>query len=66
MYHSQQLMIQLTIYPIINVPCMGGFIARCAFSEMGIMYSRDDEEALTALKKFDLENYWRLASSLKE
>lgn len=36
------------------------------FQKWSIMYSRDDEEALTALKKFDLENYWRLASSLKE
>ncbi|KAI5958942.1 PRP3 [Candida pseudojiufengensis] len=33
------------------------------FQKWSIMYSRNDDEAINVLKKFGLENYWRLAKS---
>ncbi|KAI5951780.1 PRP3 [Candida jiufengensis] len=35
------------------------------FQKWSIMYSRNDDEAMNVLKKFKLENYWRLAKTYK-
>ena len=40
-----------------------GQLPQLNFQKWSFMYSRNDEEAISVLKKFGLENYWRLAKS---
>ncbi|KAI5957643.1 PRP3 [Candida theae] len=40
-----------------------GRLPRLNFQKWSFMYSRNDEEAINVLRKFGLENYWRLAKS---
>ncbi|KAI5954017.1 prp3 [Candida margitis] len=40
-----------------------GRLSKLNFQKWSFMYSQNDEEAINVLKKFGLENYWRLAKS---
>lgn len=40
-----------------------GKLPKLNFQKWSFMHSRNDEEAINVLKKFGLENYWRLAKS---
>lgn len=40
-----------------------GRLPKLNFQKWSFMYSRNDQEAINVLRKFGLENYWRLAKS---